>query len=179
MVLGWLFLGLETGLRGALSFRVGSLAAAPSFVIPLAVYIAVCAPAQYALWSCLGLGLAIDLLTPFPTDSGTLTVIGPHALGFLIAGQFVLAVRGLVLRRNPVTVLALSIPAAAIVNIVVVAILTARHLVGDSIAWEPSAQLGARMLGSLLTGVTGLVIGLVLMPLAPALGLYGGPARRR
>lgn len=177
-VLGWLCLGLETGLRGALALPVGTHSASPSFVIPLAVYIAVCAAPRHAMWACLGLGVMLDLLAPHATKGEPMTIIGPYALGLMLAGQFVLAVRGLVIRRNPLTVLALSIPAAAIVQIVVVAIITARHIAGDPTVWDATGQLAARMLSALMTGVSGLVMGLVLMPLAPALGLGGGMRRR-
>lgn len=176
-VLGWLCLGLEAGLRGILSIPVGSTAAAPSFAIPLMVFICICAQPTQALWSALALGLAMDLIWQHPTAGEPLTVIGPNAVGFFIAAQFILAVRGLVIRRNPLTAAALSIPAAAIVNIVVVAILTARYLWSPALAWAPTSELGARMLGALLTGVTGLVLGVLLMPLGPALGMTTGQNR--
>ena len=167
VVLGWLCLGLETGLRSTLAFPVGTLYASPSFVIPLAVYIAVCAAPRHAMWSCLGLGVMLDLLSAHATKGEPMTIIGPYALGLMLAGQFVLAVRGLVIRRNPLTVLALSIPAAAIVQIVVVAIVTARHVAGDPTVWNATAELGARLLSALMTGVSGLVM--VLMWRSPGM----------
>ena len=50
-------------------------------------------------------------------------------------------------------------------QIVVVAIITARHIAGDPTVWDATGQLAARMLSALMTGVSGLVMGLVLMPL--------------
>jgi hypothetical protein len=176
-VLGWLVLGLEAGTRGVLSVAIGPLSAAPSFAIPLMVFICICASPSQALWSALGLGLATDLLWQYPTANEPLTVAGPYALGYFVAAQFILAARGLVIRRNPLTVAAVCVPAAAIVHIVVVATMTARHLWDPAIAWAPTTQLAARMIGSLLTGLSGLVFGVLLMPLAPALGLSAGPAR--
>jgi hypothetical protein len=178
-VLGWLCLGLETGLRPHLSMNLGMQTAAPSYVIPLAVFIALCATPSQALWTCLCLGLCLDLLSPRQTAGAPLTIVGPYAIGLLVAGQFVLAMRGIVIRRNPLTVLALSIPAALIVGIVVVALLTLRNAILGGMEWSPTGQLGARFVSALLTGVSGLIIGILLMPLAPALGLHSGPMRRR
>ncbi len=176
-VLGWLVLGLEAGTRGVLSVAIGPLSAAPSFAIPLMVFICICAAPAQALWSALGLGLATDLIWQYPTAAEPLTVMGPNALGFVCAAQFILAVRGLVIRRNPLTVGAVAIPAAAILHIVVVAVLTLRHAWDPTIVWAPTTELGARMISALLTGASGLVLGVLLMPLAPALGMSAGPTR--
>jgi hypothetical protein len=179
IVLGWLCLGLEKGVAAQVVVRLGGVAGAPSFVIPLVVVIALSASPAAALWSCLGLGLALDLITPLSSPDGNeLWVAGPHALGFLVAGQFVLLVRGLVIRRNPLTVLALSILAMGLAQIVVTAIFTARHFMGDQIPWEPGAQLVSRLLSALLTGGSGLVMSLVLLPLAPGLGMHGSHSRQ-
>ena len=173
-VLGWLCLGLELGLRGTLDVPVGSLSAAPSYVVPLLVFICLWATPAQALWSAMGLGLALDLVTRLSTVDGALVVVpGAHAIGFLLAAQFVLAVRGLVIRRNPLTTAMVSILAAVILHIVVTSIITARHLYDPSLAWSAGSELGARMLSALMTGGSGLVLGIILMPLAPAIGAHG------
>ena len=177
ILLGWLCLGLEAGLRGVTSISIGPAQAAPSFVIPLAVFICICAQPAPALWSALALGAAVDITWQRPAASEPITVLGPNALGFLVAAQLILAVRGLVIRRNPLTAAALSVPAAAIVHIVVAAILTARHLWDPALVWQGTAQLGADMLSAVLTFPAGLVLGVLLMPLAPALGMGGSPGR--
>ena len=176
-VLGWLVLGLEAGTKGVLSFPVGPASASPSFMIPLMVFICICASPQHALWSALFLGLGVDLAWQYPAAAEPMTVLGPNALGFVLAAQFILAVRGLVIRRNPLTVAAVSIPAAAIVHIVIVAILTVRQSWDTTLSWAPTSQLAARMLSALLTGGSGLLLGVLLMPLAPALGMNSGLAR--
>jgi hypothetical protein len=149
--------------------------AAPSFVVPLATMIALCAPTMPALWSCLLLGLALDLTAPQSGAGGNVFVLGPHAIGLLIAGQFVVAVRGLVIRRNPLTVVVLSISAAAIMEIVATAFLTARSMY-DPIVWHASEQLGGRLISAFLTGGTAFVMAFVILPIAPMLGL---PALRQ
>lgn len=179
-VLGWLCLGLETGLKSTLAFRFGPVTAAPSFVVPLAVFVGVCATPFQVLWTCLGLGLAMDLLSPMDAGpSSTITVAGPHALGLLIAGQFVLLTRGLMIRRNPLTIVALSIPAAFLMHIVVVAFFTFRQFYSPLPNWSTSAELGNRLWSSVLTGGSALVLSILLMPTAPALGLPLAHGRRR
>ena len=179
-VLGWLTLGLETGVKDDLSIWVGSVKAAPSFAVPLAVFIAICAAPTQALWTALLLGLGMDLLSPVVSSAGNnLVVLGPHALGMVVAAQFVLLTRGLVIRRNPLTMVALSIPAALMMHIVVVAIFRIRQFYSPLDNWFTLDELGARFLGSLLTGGTALVMSILLLPLAPALGLPPAHGRRR
>ena len=173
-LLGWLCVGLEAGLKQTLSVRLGA-PAAPSFVIPLATMLAMCAPSMPALWSCLLLGLALDLTAPQTGAAGNVFIIGPNALALAIACQFVLAVRGLVIRRNPLTMVVLSISAAAIWGIVVTAFLTARSLY-DPMAWHASEQLGGRLMSAFLTGGTAFAMSFLLLPLAPMFGL---PALRQ
>lgn len=179
-LLGWLALGLETALKQDVRFSVGALSAAPSYVVPLAVFIAICATPSQTLWVCLLLGLGLDLTSPHalgPADQ--ITVAGPHAIGLLLAGQFVLVTRGLVIRRNPLTVVVLSIPAALLMHIVVVAFFTLRQFYTPLPDWSATAQLGARLFSSILTGGSALVLSILLMPLAPALGLQATHGRRR
>jgi hypothetical protein len=169
VLLGWLCVGMEMGLRHALVVRIW-VPASPSFVVPLAVVIAICAPPLPTLWSCLLLGLALDLTAPQDVAGGNVTVLGPNAIGLVLAGQFVLAVRGVMIRRNPITVVVLSIGAGAIAGIVVTAMLTARHLY-DPILWDAREQLIGRLLSALLTGGTAFVLSFILQPMSPMLGL--------
>jgi cell shape-determining protein MreD len=175
-LLAWLALGFEAGLKHTLAIPWGKLQAAPGFVLPLAVIIALCAPGIQALWACMVLGLMMDLTSPQPLVAGQIVVLGPHALGFLVAGQFVLAVRGLVLRRNPFTVVVLSVIAGCIMQIVVTALLTV-HAALDSTQWGAGAELGSRLLGAVVTGGTALLVALLVLPMAPLLGYSTGPGR--
>ena len=175
ILLGWLALGLETGLKGTLAVHLGSYAAAPSFVLPLAVFIALCAPPQQATWACVTLGLFLDLTAPQALPGDSLVVIGPYAIGTFLACQFVLAVRGMVIRRHPLTVVMLSIVAAMIMQIAVTALLTLRGLVADhAMVWNPSHELVERLASALVTGASALVIAILVAPMAPLLGLPSG-----
>jgi hypothetical protein len=172
LVLAWLALGLETGLKSTLAINFGSIAAAPSFVLPLAVFIALCAPAQQAAWACLALGFLMDVTAPQTLPGDSITVIGPYAIGFFLAAQLVLTLRGLVIRRHPLAVVALSILAAAVMQIVVVSLLTLRFwLTNQAMVWDLKHELVERLASAFVTGGSAFVMAIFLAPLAPLLGL--------
>ncbi len=163
----WVLFGLELGLKDTL--RIGPHAVAPSFVLPLAVFIATYAPPITARWACLLLGLLMDLTSQIDLQGGeAVTAIGPYALGYLMACQFVLAVRSMMIRKNPLTLVVLTILAGLIMQILVVALLSARE-VYDPIIWPAGSQLVTRFLSSLYTGVTAFICSLILIPM---LGLF-------
>ncbi len=180
VVLGWLALGLEMGLKATLGIRMGSVVAAPSFVVPLAVFICLCAPPMQAAWACVALGLFMDLTSPVTLPGDSLVVLGPYALGFFAAGQLVLALRGVVIRRHPLSVVMLSIMAAAVMQIVVTASLTVRSMLTDqAMVWSAGHELLERLASAVVTGGTALVVAFLLAPMAPLLGLSAGRGSMR
>lgn len=167
-ILAWLALGLETGLRKVLALGPGNIS--PSFVIPLVVVVALNAPPRAAAWAALLAGLVLDLLWRIPLQGGgTATIAGPYAIGCLLAAQLVLSMRGMVIPKNPLTVGVLSLLAAAITQIVVVGFMTARASYGDPIEWAATSELLTRLLGALYTGVVGLALGVVMLPISNAI----------
>lgn len=171
-VIAWIAVGLEVGLKDTL--ELGSSGIAPSFVLPLAIYIAMSATPLAAQWACLALGLLVDLTWLVAVDpSATVappTVIGPHALGYFVACHFVLALRGAVLRRNPLSLVLLSFLGAIFADLIVVAFFTLRWMTGDPIAWSPAHELGVRIASAVYTGFLALPMAWVLMPLSPTFG---------
>jgi len=176
-VAAWVMIGLELGLRDGLS--LGSTGAAPSFVFAFATFIALFAAPHTALWSSLVLGLLVDLTGELALTEGrqVAVLIGPNALGYLLAGQLTLTLRGVMVRRNPLTLGFLAFVSCVVAQIVVVAIYTLRSSY-DPIAFMPSQQLIARMGTALMTGVLALFLGLALVPLAPFFGLPAAQQRR-
>jgi cell shape-determining protein MreD len=166
-ITAWVGFGLETGLKDSLA--IGSTGMAPSFVIPLAVYVAMNAPTRHALWAALVIGLVLDLTwaVGLRDQPRAVTIVGPYALGMLLAATLVLQVRGVVNRRNPLTLMILTVLASVACHVVVSAMLGVRA-VYDPIAWSPVSQLASRMGMSLYTGVGALAISFVLIPLTPA-----------
>jgi len=179
LLAGWIAMGLETGLKETLSVRVGSFTGAPSFVTPLVVFIALCASNRAALWSALALGVAMDLTAGrFMANGQPITVVGPYAIGLVLACQLVLVVRGVVIRRNPLTVMAMSMLAGVVCQICVTALLVVRRVVDSGFAFSATHELVERLLSAILTGGTGLVLGLVLVPMSGFFGLSAGGGGR-
>lgn len=172
----WIAFGLEIGLRPLISPGDGSIA--PSFVIPLLVYVSLWAPARTALWAALILGLGADLLSSIDlAPSGNATIIGPRAIGYLLGAQLVIASRGVVIGRSPVTMVVLSIGAAFVAGVVAVALFTLRSFY-DPVVWSPGHQLGVRFFSALYTGVSALALSFVLIPLGSAFQFPHAPGAR-
>lgn len=170
-IVAWVFLALETGLKDLLAFG-GPRGIAPSFVLPLAVFLALAGPPRAALWACLALGLLVDLTSAWPLEqgAGVATIPGPYALGYLLAGKFVLTMRAVLIRHNPLTIVFLSVVGAMLVHAVVAAMLSIRAAY-DPIVWDGAAQLLIRLGRSLYTGLTGLLVAALAPWLVSLLGL--------
>lgn len=183
IIAAWVALGLDVGLAGAFAPLSGEIR--PSFTIPLVVFVALQAPPRTSLWAALLLGLAADLLNPMPrVGGGVLTVVGPNAIGYLVAAQFVVAMRGIVIHRNPLTMIVLAIFAAAIASVVAVAFFTVRDFYpGHTVEWRAAHQLAVRLGSAAYTGVSGAVLSLPLFGLAGLFGFshstFGGPGSGR
>ncbi len=173
-IAAWITLGMETGLRDAL--RIGH-SVSPSFVLPLAVFIALSAERKQTLWACFVLGLLVDLTTAVELSSQSasaeaLTIIGPYALGFLLAGKFVLTTRSIVIRRNPITLVCLTFASALLVHIVVTSMLSIRASFIDQILFHGGTELLARLGQAVYTAVMALVIAIAAPILTPLLGFH-------
>lgn len=156
LVYGYALVGIEMVLPAAL--RLGPTSVAPSFVVPMVVFVAMFAPAVQAYWTALLLGLSLDLLVPW---GGQVFVPGPRALGMLAAAYLVVTIRT-VINRNLLALIVFSILAAGLMQIVVVALLTFRSLYTLPIPWHPREELVQRMLSALYTGGSAALVGLVL-----------------
>lgn len=168
-IVAWVALGLEIALPPVLD--AGSGGVRPSFLIPLVVFVALHAETRPALWSALVLGLLADLTGPVAMiDGGAAVIPGPHALGFLLAAQLTLAMRGMVIRRNPLTLMVLSVLGAAVSEVVVVAIMTTRTLGDDALAWGGAGRLVPGLLSALYTALTAVVMSFPLFAAAPVFG---------
>ncbi|MBN4052779.1 hypothetical protein JYU07_00705 [Roseiflexus sp. AH-315-K22] len=173
-IMGWVALGLDTGLVGAL--ELGHSGISPSFVVVLAVFVGLAAPPVQAVWTCLLLGLAVDLLSPLSLTApqgASATVVGPYALGYVLMAQFLLAMRSMLMRHNPLTMAVMAFVGFLIVHVFVSAAYTLRGFY-DPIAWDMSAELVRRLGVAAYTGVVAFPLALVLVPMAPALGMQIG-----
>lgn len=174
LIIGYLLLGAELGLRDGLGLSPGG--AAPSLVIPFVVFIALHAPPTPALWTAILLGLSVDLTTIRGPEA--LVIVGPNALGYLLGAYFVLTVRGIMLRRNPWVLVVLSILSALISGILVVAIFSFRKVYHEPIDFGSSRQLVERFFAALMTGAAALVVAALLFPIVSVFG-FADPHLRR
>jgi rod shape-determining protein MreD len=174
-IVTWVFFGLELGLRDTL--QLGPHAIAPSFVVALLIYIALNASPRAVLWAAIILGLFVDLTGSIELmPRYTTVIVGPHAIAYFLAAHMVLAMRGMIVSRNPLSMGVLAVVAAAVAQIVVVAFLTIHKLYGDPIVWNASERLVSGLASSVYTGVVAAILSLVLIPLTP---LFGFTTARR
>ena len=145
----------------------------------LLVAVALAAPAGWVPWAALALGLVADLLDKVDvTGDAAGTIVGPNALGFLLASQLMVAMRPLMNRRNPLSFGVLGLAGSLVAHAVVVAMMTAHSIFGDSILWEARHQVLVRLGSSVYTGVLAMALSLALIPLSGFLGFPATQARR-
>lgn len=173
----WVIFGLELALRPI--FDAGSGGVHPSMVAPLLAFVAMNAPRKHTLWAAIILGVVMDLLSPMiRTDGGSAVIMGPNALGFLLAAHFILAVRGMLIRRNPLTLVVMAMAASAIAQVIVIAVFTARDMTHTPLVWYATDQLVQRSLSSLYTGISALLLSFVFFAAAPMFGFQTTVATR-
>jgi hypothetical protein len=177
-VAAWVLAGLEAGLRDALV--IGQTGIAPSFVFVLMAFIAMTGPRPVVLWAAVALGLLLDLIfeVPLRQAGSNLTMLGPHAIAYALGAQLIMALRGLMIRRNPMTLGFLSLVGALVTNLTLWGIYTFRAMVGTPLVWEAKHQIVAALGSSVYTGLLGIVLAFVLFPLAGPLGLPSQQQRR-
>ncbi len=169
-IAAWFILGLELALRDLL--QIGPAGIAPSFVLPLMVFVALWAPARVAVGAAFCLGLLVDLTGPILIDGTTQAIAGPHALGYMLGAALVINTRGSVMRRNPVTLIVMTILAGIASTIVVVFLHSIRDFY-DPFAWKPSSELVVGLASSLYSAATAALLSVVLFAMLP---LFGFPA---
>lgn len=140
-VVAYLLLGVELGAASGLA--LGASGITPSFVLPLLVFCALGAAPTHALWAGFALGLALDLLTPRPLagDPGVARLLGPQALGYVAAAYLVLTMRGLMMRRNPLTLVFLTVVAGLLARLVSSTLLTVHAALHADIGWSAGREL--------------------------------------
>lgn len=173
----WVCFGFETGLRTTLEIPGGL---SPSFVFVLLVYVATFAAPTTTLWASVALGVVMDLTSrvPLANGGGEVVLLGPHVLGFALATQFVLTLRGVMNKRNIFSIAALAVFGSIAAHAVVVAFQALHRTYGDPILAGTKEELFARLGSSFYTGAAALVLSLVLLPLHNAFGFVASQQRR-
>jgi hypothetical protein len=176
-IASWVLFGCEVGLRDVL--QLGDSSIAPSFVIPLLVFVALWARAGSALTVALLIGLTLDLIHTWPTERGQdIVIVGPWSFGCMLAAYTTLNLRTMMFRKSIITVAILSVIGAAIAQIFGLALLTVRSTYDDILLPSAAAELWPRLASSIYTGATALLVAPVLQFIAPWLGMRRatGPA---
>jgi hypothetical protein len=178
LVCAWAAMGLEQSLKGMVALNSWNATVSPSFALILAVWIAMNAPPQSAAWACLILGLLVDLTARIPLEpGGVLTVAGPNALALLVASQFVLSARWLMIRRNPVALALLTLPAGLIATVVSAVPFALRRLLGDAVEWHTGPELLGGFGSAAYSSLVALPMALGLNLLTGPFGFHGGSNR--
>lgn len=176
-IVAWICFGCQLGLRDAL--QLGSSTIAPSFVIPLLVFVALWARQGAALVAALVIGVMLDLINTWPTERGhDIVVMGPWAFGCMLAAYTTLNLRTMMFRKSIITIAILSVLGAAIAQIFGLALLTVRSSYDDIVLPSAAAELWPRLASAIYTGATALLIAPILQFIAPWLGMRRttGPA---
>lgn len=166
-IIVYVVLALETGLRVLLSVP-GPTGVSPSFMLILAVYVSLTAPAPTVAWTTLLLGLLVDLRPiGLGEQSQDVVLIGPACLGYFVGGYVAVQVRGMLFRESPITMGIMVFIMGIFVHLVIVALVTLRGLPivpADGIAgWHAAEQLGHRFGELVYTAVVAVPLGFVLM----------------
>jgi len=160
-IAAWATFGLEFGLRDAL--QLGEMNLSPHFAVILLVFVAMWASPGIALTASVLIGLGLDLFYQLKLDDGgDLVVVGPHALGCLLAGYAVVNMRALMFRKNVLSIAFLSLVATALMQVVVTALLTARASYDPLVFGPAIAELGQRLGSAAYTGLVAFPVGVVL-----------------
>ncbi len=172
-IAAWLILGLELAVRDLL--QIGPSGIAPSFMLPLMVFVALWAPGRIAVGAAFCLGLMVDLTGPVMVEGTTQAIAGPHALGYMLGASLVLNMRGSVMRRNPVTLIVMTILAGIASSVVVVFLHSLRDMY-DPFTWKPSSELMVGLASSLYSAATAALLSVVLFAMLPLFGFPAGTA---
>ncbi|MEM1166240.1 MAG: hypothetical protein AAGI30_08105 [Planctomycetota bacterium] len=156
----WIVGGVDWGLRASLELQESGVA--PSLIVVYVTFVCLYVEARWAwLVGVIG-GLVIDLLRDVGTGSDeTVVVVGPAAIGGLLAASFVVNVRGLVYRKNVATIAVLSTVSGVLVHLTAAFALFLRSVY--DVVEAPAGQLPVALGSALYTGVAGVVLGVVLL----------------
>lgn len=175
----YILLALEAPIREFI--RIGTVS--PSLVFPLVVFVALLASSNAAMWTALLVGAAVDVTTARATTGAPIVIIGPHALGYVAAAYMILTLRPMVMRKNPITLVALSVIGAGLAAIVVVSVLAIRQMIfrgswADGLGGSLFHDLWQRWLDACYTGAAAIVLSGIFLPLAPWFGFQDPSVRR-
>lgn len=178
-IVTYVFLLLQVGLTSLLGIP-DAQGVSPNFLMILAVYVGLMAPAKTVAWGMLAIGLIANLI-PGPVPAGP--ILGPEVLGYLAGAFAVLQLRTLVFRESVMSLVIMVFIVGIFIQLVTVALYTGRglpFLLGDPVpGWSASDELVHRFLELLYSAVAAVPIGFVLIRLKPGFNFTAGPRGER
>jgi len=164
-------LAMQSGLETLLAIPDAQTGVSPSWLLILAVFVGLSAPASVVPWAMLMLGILVDLSSPI---AGGGVLVGPGALGYLVGAFAVLQLRGLVFRQSMFTLAVMVFVVGLLIQLVIVALLTGRGLswlTAQPLAgWNAMDQLAHRFLMLIYSAIAAIPAGYVLFKLTPVWG---------
>lgn len=172
-----LTLALDLGLRSLWMIPLGP-GITPNLVLILMVFISLWATPLRAMWIALALGLALDLLHPWPLQGSVedLVVLGPMALGFAAGCYLILQLRSFLFRDSLISLAALVFLAGGFAHLLTLTLLILRTLPwlhplfgGHRFppAWSAADQLWQSFLSLLYSSLLALPLGWLLLRTLP------------
>lgn len=172
-IFAWIGMAFETGFRDALA--LGNSSVSPSLVMILAAFVALWAPMRHALAAALVIGLLLDFNELVRTPAGEpIVVVGRHAIGCLLASYTVITLRGMMFRRNAITIVVLSGVTMALTQVVAIAMLKFRSLYDVVIFDDAASQLGSQLGSAVYTAALAFLVGPALNRIKWLFGFSGG-----
>jgi hypothetical protein len=171
-IFAWIAMAFETGFRDALA--LGSSSVSPSLAMLLVAFVALWAPIRHALPAAIVIGLLLDFGYLVETPTGEpVVVLGRHAIGCLLAAYTVVTMRGMMFRRNIITIVVLSGVTMALTQVVAIAMLKFRSLYDDIIIDDAAAQLASGLGSAVYTAALAFLVGPALNSLKWLFGFTG------
>lgn len=157
-------------------FAVGTVW--PLLVPTLVTFVAMYAQRSTALWAAFAAGILVDCTSPsfgFFDGPRPYHLIGPTALGFVLGAQFVLPLRTMVIRKNPLALAALTVLFSIASMLVTTSIFSARGWYAGTLPpWMPHGAALRYMGGETMRAVgSGAIALLLAIPLNQSFGLFG------
>lgn len=145
-VFALLVLTAEIGLRRLWSLPIGPHDdAAPSLLLVLGVFVSLSAPRMTVYWAMIILGVLSDLRPAAAGAGEAFLLVGPGALGFLLAGAVIVRLRPMLFQDRLTSVMAMTLVGGAFMHLAVVLVLTLRGLPllpsEQPPNWSPADQL--------------------------------------
>ncbi len=163
-------------------FELGGIT--PRLVVVVVAFAAMHVDGPIVRWFALLAGFLMDLSEPsLSGPRAPLYLIGPSTLGMLFGVEAVLSIRGLLVRKNPLSVGAMSILLSLTSGLFWTAWWALRSWYPDSPPpWGDGSALrefGTQFLGSISSGICGIPVGFLLLHFSGAWGFPSFLARAR